>query len=122
MPRHYHQKRDEDKMTDNSNKYPMLMARRNTQFVSDLLAPPMSVNGKPMSQGVWNMIVTTRDLSMWAKFKMKPHRNWKVSQVKTYFGIKGSGQKLLDQFLALKAETDAAIAGLSSDPLTKEII
>ena len=96
--------------------YPMLAARRNTQFVADLISPPMSVNGNPMSHGAWNMIITKRDLSMWTKFKMKPHRNWKVSQVKAYFGLTGRGQKLLDQFLALKAETDAALADLSSDP------
>jgi len=76
----------------------------------------MSVNGNPMSQGVWNMIITKRDLSMWAKHKMKPHRNWKVSQVKAYFGIKGNGQKLLDQFLALKAETEAALASQGTEP------
>ena len=91
-------------------EYPMLAARKNTQFVADLIVPPMSVNGSPMSQGVWNMIITKRDLSMWTKLKMKPHRNWKVSQVKTYFGIKGRGQKLFDQFMELKAEVDAFIA------------
>ena len=96
--------------------YPMLDARQHTQFVADLLSPPLTVNGNQMSQGVWNMIVTKRDLSMWTKHKIKPHRNWKVSQVKAYFGLTGRGQKLLDQFLALKAETDAALADLSSDP------
>ena len=100
-------------MTDLLNTYPMLAARQHTQFVADLLSSPMSVNGNPMSQGVWNMIITKRDLSMWTKHKMKPHRRWKVSQVKTYFGLTGRGQKLLDQFLALKAETDAALADFS---------
>jgi len=37
---------------------------------------------------------------------MKPNRAWKVSHCKKYFGIKGSGQKLLDEFEALKAEVD----------------
>jgi hypothetical protein len=97
-------------MTNSFDNYPMLADRQHTQFVLDLLSPPMSVNGSSMSQGVWNLIVTKRDLSLWTQFKMKPHRNWKVSQVKTYFGLTGRGQKLFDQFMALKAEVDAAIA------------
>ena len=103
-------------MTSYLNTYPMLADRQHTQFVADLLSPPMSVNGNPMSHGVWNMIITKRDLSMWTKHKMKPHRNWKVSQVKAYFGIKGSGQKLLNQFLALKAETETALASQGTEP------
>jgi hypothetical protein len=30
---------------------------------------------------------------------MKPHRNWKVSDAKTYFNIKGTGEKLLADFM-----------------------
>ena len=88
----------------------MLAARRDTPFVADLFTKPMNVNGNPMPKAVWNMIITQRDLSMWTKFKMKPHRRWKVSQVKAYFGIKGNGQNLLDQFLALVAETETALS------------
>jgi len=102
-------------MINSLKAYPMLTDRRGTQFVADLLSAPMSVNGNPMSQGIWNMIITKRDLSMWTKHKMKPHRGWKVSQVKTYFGLTGHGQKLLDQFLALKAETDAAWQSIWAD-------
>ena len=32
---------------------------------------------------------------------MKPTRAWKVSHVKNYFGIKGTGQKLLDNFMKI---------------------
>ena len=99
------------------DNYPMLAARRDTPFVADL-SIPFTVNGNPMSKGVWNMLITKRDLSMWTKFKMKPHRHWKVGQVKAYFGIKGNGQKLLDQFLALVAEVDAA---LGDDTLGSEV-
>ena len=91
----------------NKLEYPMLAARIDTPFVEDLTGgTAMSVNGSPMSRGVWNMIISKRDLSLWVKCKMKPNRHWKVSDVKTYFGIKGRGQKLLDQFLALTAEVD----------------
>ena len=86
--------------------YPMLAARANTPFAKDLQSPPMVVNGNPMSRGIWNMIISKRDLTMWVKCKMKPNRGWKVSDVKNYFGLKGNGQKLLEQFLALKEECD----------------
>tara|TARA_Y100000034_G_C6836283_1_gene377955 strand:- start:14 stop:148 length:135 start_codon:yes stop_codon:yes gene_type:complete len=41
---------------------------------------------------------------------MKPQRTWKVSTVKRYFGIKGSGAKLLAEFGALKAEVDEILS------------
>jgi len=102
----------------NKLEYPMLAARMDTRFVEDLTGgTEMSVNGSPMSRGVWNMIISKRDLSLWCKHKMKPHRHWKVSDVKTYFGIKGNGPKLLDQFLALTAEVDRlhAVKEVSDD-------
>ena len=93
-------------MEEMAKKYPLLAARMDTPFGEDLRAEPMSVNGKPMSKAVWNILITKRDLSLWCLHKMKPHRHWKVSDVKWYFGLKGNGQALLDRFLALKAEVD----------------
>ena len=95
---------------------PMLSARQSTQFFKDLTdqAHRINVGGTLMPLGVWNMIVTHRDLKMWCDRGMKPHRGWKVSDVKTYFGIKGSKQKLLREFEALKAEVNEAL-GISND-------
>jgi len=59
------------------------------------------VNGSPMKMAVWNLICSKRDLSMWTKHNMKPTRMWKVSDVKWYFGIKGNGQKLMDEFMII---------------------
>lgn len=88
-------------------KFPMLAARRQTRFFSDLTSEEkMNVNGSPMSPAVWNIIVSHRDLKMWCLHGWKPHRGWKVSAVKAYFGLKGSGEKLLKDFEALKAEVD----------------
>tara|TARA_B100001029_G_C14866901_1_gene342287 strand:- start:360 stop:671 length:312 start_codon:yes stop_codon:yes gene_type:complete len=89
-------------------KYPMLNARQHTPFFADLTDEDrvMNVNGSPMSQGVWNMICSHRDLKLWCRLGMKPHRGWKVSQAKAYFGIKGNKDKLLSEFEALKAEVD----------------
>ena len=87
--------------------YPMLNARQNTPFFSDLaLNSRTSINGTSMNQGVWNMIVSHRDLKIWCQHGWKPHRNWKVSQAKNYFGIKGSKKTLLTEFEALKAEVE----------------
>jgi len=62
----------------------------------------MTVNGSPMGRAIWNLIVSKRDISNYVRIRgMKPHRHWKVTDVKKYFGIKGTGQKLYDNFMAL---------------------
>tara|TARA_Y100000361_G_C11006360_1_gene262021 strand:+ start:349 stop:681 length:333 start_codon:yes stop_codon:yes gene_type:complete len=60
----------------------------------------LNVNGSPMGNAMWNLIVTKRDLGGYLR-GYKPHRYWKVSQVKKYFGITGSGEKLMANFMAL---------------------
>ena len=68
----------------------------------------LDVNGSPMGQAVWNLICSRRDLSLYCgkysdgrPMKMKPHRHWKVTPVKKYFGITGTGDKLMLNFMAL---------------------
>ena len=61
----------------------------------------LSLNGKPMGHAVYNLLISKRDLEMWIRMKMKPHRRWKVSHVKKYFGIKGNGENLMNQFMLL---------------------
>tara|TARA_R110000796_G_C14495240_1_gene428214 strand:- start:858 stop:1154 length:297 start_codon:yes stop_codon:yes gene_type:complete len=68
----------------------------------------MNVNGNPMPTAIWNLLISKRDLTMWTRkfkdgrpMKMKPHRHWKVTDVKKYFGITGIGDKLLANFMAL---------------------
>ena len=56
-------------------------------------------NGSEMPLAYWNLIMTKRDLDMWCKFGMKPHRHWIVSDVKQYFGIKGSKESLYNDFI-----------------------
>ena len=82
---------------------------KNSPFIEELQAGrTVNVNGSPMPTAVWNLIISKRDVEMWtAKFsdgrpmKMKPHRHWKVSDVKRYFGITGTGDNLLANFMAL---------------------
>ena len=93
--------------------YPELNKRINTPFMQEWIGGEgMPVNGNFMPYAIWNMACSYRDINMWVAFKMKPHPNWKISQCKEYFGIKGNGQKLLDQFEAIKAEVDAIIKNL----------
>ena len=67
----------------------------NTRFYEDMTNPERvtSVNGKPMPIGYWNLIVSIRDCGLYSK-GIKPHRFWKISQVKEYFGVKGSAEKI----------------------------
>ena len=77
----------------------------NAGFVNDLNSSErMNVNGMPMSVARWNLIVSKRDITMWVKHGMKPHRGWKITAVKKYFGLKGSGEALLSNFMKLEAE------------------
>lgn len=62
----------------------------------------INFNGSPMPKGYWNLILTIRDLSMYAKHGMKPHRHWKITDVKKYFGIKGTADSMLEQLTAYK--------------------
>ena len=61
----------------------------------------MTVNGSPMGYAIWNLICSKRDLELWTKIGMKPTRHWKVTTVKKYFGIKGTGDKLLERFMVI---------------------
>jgi hypothetical protein len=57
--------------------------------------------GKTMKHCIYNLIVTRRDVKLWAKFGMKPHYGWKITDVKNYFGIKGNKHKISEQIEAM---------------------
>ena len=61
----------------------------------------INVDGQEIPLAIWNMILTKRDLKLWVECKMKPHRRWRVTDAKTYFGITGTGQTLLDNYMTL---------------------
>lgn len=84
----------------NQKNYPLVV--RECQFTTDLISGWNK--GVPVNRGEYNLIVTMRDLKLWINLKMKPHRFWKVSDVKKYFALKGNGQVLLDRFIALSDE------------------
>ena len=61
----------------------------------------MTVNGSPMGGAIYNLIVSKRDLTLYCNHGVIPTRSWKVTNVKKYFGIKGTGKNLLYRFMAL---------------------
>ena len=69
-----------------------LKAIKGTKFEADF-GSEMSVNGAPMSHAYWNLIVSIRDCKLYSK-GIKPHRFWKISDVKWYFGVTGGKEKI----------------------------
>lgn len=83
-----------------------VLAMQDSQFFADFNRQIdegdfMSVQGSPMPAAFWNLMVTKRDLTLWCNIGMKPHRHWKVSQVKQYFNITGTGENLLARFMKI---------------------
>lgn len=70
-----------------------------SQFYADLIKETKNFNGT--NRGYYNLILSIRDLKLYES-GMKPNRHWKISDVKTYFGIKGSAtsmRKYLEEVL-----------------------
>ena len=68
---------------------------KGTQFESDF-GYEFSVNGAPMSRAYWNLIISIRDCKLYSR-GIKPHRAWKISDVKWYFGVKGNAVKIAEK-------------------------
>ena len=54
----------------------------NCQFLKDL---KNTQNGN-INRGIYNLICSVRDLNLFCK-GIKPHRNWRLKNVKEYFGL-----------------------------------
>jgi len=74
-----------------------------TQFEKDL-EKDLNINGKASSKGMWNLIVSRRDLGLWSRIGMKPNRHWKVTDVKKYFGLKGNKEKIYEDICKMVEE------------------
>ena len=83
---------------DNVLASPFMVELRQEAATLEAGGEIMLVNGHPMGRAIWNLLLSRRDLRMWVRDGMKPTRSWKVTDVKRYFGITGSGQRLLDNF------------------------
>jgi hypothetical protein len=69
------------------------MQEYKTQFELDW-NKPMNINGMESNKGYYNLVVTIRDLKLFSR-GMKPHRFWRLKDVKHYFGIKGNTKTIL---------------------------
>ena len=67
------------------------------QFLKDLADTSTEVN-----RGHYNLICSKRDLRLYSK-GIKPHGNWKITQVKKYFGITGNVNAMLEQLNAVSS-------------------
>jgi len=72
----------------------MIKSIDGTKFQNDL-GKSINVNGGVMPVGYWNLIISIRDCKLYSK-GLKPHRNWKISDVKWYFGVKGNAQQIAE--------------------------
>ena len=70
-----------------------------TKFEADL-GEMFKFNDGQMSRGVYNLIVSIRDMKLFCKIGMKPNRHWRMKDVKWYFGVKGDKHKILAQLEA----------------------
>jgi hypothetical protein len=62
-----------------------------------------SMDDKEVQHAIYNLILSRRDINLYLK-DIKPHRQWKIGDLKSYFGIKGGKQKIADQINLLHRE------------------
>tara|TARA_R100000773_G_C4214492_1_gene113420 strand:+ start:19 stop:279 length:261 start_codon:yes stop_codon:yes gene_type:complete len=72
---------------------------KDSQFMKDL--NENSSDNLLVNRGVYNLIVTIRDLKL-VLVGIRPHRNFKLRDVKRYFGINGSAKKILERLLEIR--------------------
>ena len=65
--------------------------------------PTIQIQGSTVPRCLYNLMVTRRDVNLYLK-GIKPHRGWKIGDVKAYFGLKGGKQKVADAINVIHAE------------------
>ena len=78
----------------------MIKAIDGTKFQADL-GKSISVNNGQMPMGYWNLITSIRDCKLYS-IGIKPHRAWKISDVKWYFGVKGNAKQIAEMLETYK--------------------
>mgnify|MGYP003643862099 FL=1 len=73
----------------------------------------IKINNSIATRAWYNLVVSIRDVKLW-KAGMKPHRHWRITDVKNYFGVKGNTQKVLDQLLTLKETYETGKTNLTN--------
>ncbi len=65
--------------------------QHDTRFIEDL-NKSLRINTTNSNMGTYNLIVSKRDIGLFCT-GMKPHKNWKLKDLKEYFGLKGKKEK-----------------------------
>jgi hypothetical protein len=73
------------------------------QFMADLIS--IENGNRNYNKGMLNLILSIRDLKLYCK-GIKPHRNWKFTPVKKYFGMTGNKETMLAKLQLLKETLD----------------
>ena len=74
-----------------------------TQYEKDLKRY-INFNNSSMRLAHYILLLSIREVKIWKSERRKPYINWRLKQVKEYFGIKGNSDFVLQQLLKLKAE------------------
>jgi hypothetical protein len=61
----------------------------------------INFNGNLMPVAYYNLVVSIRDVKLYAK-GIKINRHWKISDVKSYFGVKGGAEAIAYQLEYIK--------------------
>ena len=84
------------------------------QQLHDEDAPTMQIQGRTVPQCLYNLMVTKRDVNLYLH-GLKPHRGWKIGDVKAYFGLKGGKQKIKDAIFTIHDEFIGRIENQDND-------
>jgi hypothetical protein len=77
------------------------MTLQKTPFEIDL-EKTITINGAECSLAYYKLFLTIRDLRIVTRTSLKPHKNWRLKDVKQYFGLKGSASTILERLEAFK--------------------
>jgi len=74
------------------------------QELRDPNRPVVNMGGEEaVPRFLYNLMITKRDVNLYLK-GIKPHRGWRISDVKAYFGLTGGKQKIADAINLLHSE------------------
>ena len=93
-------------MTDKEAQAFMQKVDRSAPFwveLHDEERPTIKIQGRDVPRYLYNLMVTRRDVNLYLH-GLKPHRGWKIGDVKAYFGLKGGKQKVADAINAMHSE------------------
>ena len=81
----------------------MITINQNTQFYRDMIeeSRTVNINNSVVPIGYWNLLLSIRYCKLYS-VGLKPHRNWKISDVKRYFGVKGDAKQIVEQLTEIK--------------------